>query len=250
VQTVVCMKWGTRYSPEYVNRLYSMVERHTHRKLRFVCFTDDPDGIDSAVETHGLPPLELPEFMSQRPWRKISLWQKNIPAIEGDVLYLDLDLIVTENIDDFFDFMPQSTFCVIRNWTTRGRIKHIYHKVGNTSCYRFRVGAHSYLYDKVQFDPIGCWKKYRNSQTFISNEISEINYWPDEWCVSFKHSLLPTWPQRMFREAQLPPEAKIVAFTGKPDIDDVIAGTWPEKTLFKRPFKQFVKPHWVEAHWR
>src|SRR5262249_46208506 len=24
-QTVICMKWGTRYGPDYVNRLYSMI---------------------------------------------------------------------------------------------------------------------------------------------------------------------------------------------------------------------------------
>lgn len=250
MQTVVCMKWGTRYGPEYVNRLYSMVKRHTRHPLRFICFTDDTHGIDSSVETHDLPPIELPQFMSRRPWRKVGLWQTNLAGLEGDVLYLDLDLIVTGNIDEFFDYRPNSTFCVIRNWTTRNRMKSIYRKVGNTSCYRFRVGAHSYLYDKVQDDPIGFWRKYRNSQTFISNEISELTYWPDEWCVSFKHSLLPNWPQRMFREAQLPPEAKVVAFTGKPDIDDVIAGNWPEKMIFKRPFKRFVKPEWVETHWR
>ncbi len=28
-QTVICMKWGTRYGPDYVNRLYSMVMRNT-----------------------------------------------------------------------------------------------------------------------------------------------------------------------------------------------------------------------------
>ena len=25
---VLCMKWGTKYGPEYVNRLYGMVRRH------------------------------------------------------------------------------------------------------------------------------------------------------------------------------------------------------------------------------
>ena len=35
-QTVICMKWGTRYGPDYVNRLYSMVQRHTKRQTRLV----------------------------------------------------------------------------------------------------------------------------------------------------------------------------------------------------------------------
>jgi hypothetical protein len=26
--TILCMKWGKKYGPEYVNRLHSMVSRH------------------------------------------------------------------------------------------------------------------------------------------------------------------------------------------------------------------------------
>jgi hypothetical protein len=39
--TVVCMKWDTRYGPEYVNRLHAGVVRHLARPFRFVCFTDN-----------------------------------------------------------------------------------------------------------------------------------------------------------------------------------------------------------------
>ena len=40
-QTVICLKWGDRYGPEYVNRLYRGVRANTDRPLRFVCITDD-----------------------------------------------------------------------------------------------------------------------------------------------------------------------------------------------------------------
>ena len=33
---IICMKWGTKYGPEYVNRLRSMVRRHLKRPHRFV----------------------------------------------------------------------------------------------------------------------------------------------------------------------------------------------------------------------
>ena len=33
---VVCMKWGTRYGPEWVNRLAAMVRRNTTWTVRFV----------------------------------------------------------------------------------------------------------------------------------------------------------------------------------------------------------------------
>ena len=38
---ILCMKWGTKYGPEYVNRLYAMVRRHLSGDFRFVCLTDD-----------------------------------------------------------------------------------------------------------------------------------------------------------------------------------------------------------------
>jgi hypothetical protein len=31
LRNVICMKWGTKYGPEYVNRLYAMVRRHLTR---------------------------------------------------------------------------------------------------------------------------------------------------------------------------------------------------------------------------
>jgi Tfp pilus assembly protein PilF len=33
VLTVVCVKWGSKYGPEYVNRLYAMVDRHLARPI-------------------------------------------------------------------------------------------------------------------------------------------------------------------------------------------------------------------------
>jgi hypothetical protein len=187
--------------------------------------------------------------MSTKPWRKISLWQKNLLNLQGQVLFFDLDVVVTGSIDEFFDFQPRSTFCVIHNWTTRYRISDKYFKVGNTSCYRFEVGSHGYLFDMIQEKPDFYLKKYRNSQTYISNEIEEMVYWPDGWCVSFKHSLLPAWPMRLFIEPKLPPSTKLIAFTGKPDVHDVLAGVWPETNPAKKIIKRFVKPVWLEAHW-
>jgi hypothetical protein len=37
---VICIKWGTKYGPDYVNRLRNMVQRHLHRPHRFVCLTE------------------------------------------------------------------------------------------------------------------------------------------------------------------------------------------------------------------
>ncbi|MCC2663826.1 MAG: glycosyl transferase, partial [Geminicoccaceae bacterium] len=35
--TVLCMKWGQRYGPDYVNRLHGMLQRHLTVGHRLVC---------------------------------------------------------------------------------------------------------------------------------------------------------------------------------------------------------------------
>ena len=63
---VLCMKWGTKYGPEYVNRLYAMVRRHLRGDFRFVCLTDDARGIRAEVQCLPIPPLELPAGIPER----------------------------------------------------------------------------------------------------------------------------------------------------------------------------------------
>ena len=46
---VLCMRWGSKYGPEYVDRLYGMVRRHLQGDFRFVCLTDDARGVRSEV---------------------------------------------------------------------------------------------------------------------------------------------------------------------------------------------------------
>ena len=54
-KNIICMKWGTKFGASYVNRLYDMVERNTTVPHRFVCFTDDANGLNPNIETRPLP---------------------------------------------------------------------------------------------------------------------------------------------------------------------------------------------------
>lgn len=242
MQHIICMKWGDRYPSHFANRLWSMIRRHTRRPTRLICYTDDPAGLDPAIEARPLPPIELPQRVSRLPWRKISLWAPTLPGVEGDVLFLDLDLVITGAIDDFFDFKPESTFCVIENWTQMGS------GIGNTSVYRFRVGAHPYLYDQLQHEPEKVLAKYPNSQTYISRNIREKTFWPAPWCQSFKHTLMPRWPLNFVLSVPLPPTTKVVAFTGRPDPDEARDGRW--KAPWYKKFYKHVRPTpWIAEHW-
>ena len=85
---VVCVKWGNKYPAEWVHRLKAMVDRYLTLEHTFVCMTDNPvEGVDCVPCAEGLPTW----------WSKVALFQPGL--FPGLNLYLDLDVVITANID-------------------------------------------------------------------------------------------------------------------------------------------------------
>jgi hypothetical protein len=245
---VFCMKWGTRYGPEYVNRLWRSVRRHVKGDFKLVCFTENSDGVDEVVDCRPLPPFEgVPQHLAVKPWRKLSLWQASLGEdLDGrDALVLDLDVVVTGSLDAFWEFNP-GMYAVWENPTKKGS------GIGNTSIFRFKVGSHPEIYHRFMADPEGLYRnEFRIEQEFISavlNAKGEQVFWPKGWCLSFKEDLLPGWPMRWWQDVPLPKTAKVVAFHGKPDPDEAMLGEWPAQG-WKKIYK-YVRPvEWITANW-
>ncbi len=242
MQTVICMKWGSRYGATFVNRLNASIQRNTLRPTQLICLTDDTSGVDRTVRCEPIPDINLPDDLITTPWRKLVLWKDRLAGLTGDVLFLDLDLVITGNLDEMFDFEP-GRFCVIENWTQPGS------KIGNTSCFRWRIGTHAHIFDKLETEQERILSSYRIEQVYISREVSDMVFWPAAWCASFKHSLLPKWPLNFFKTPELPTDTKIVAFTGKPDQDEALLGNWPVKAKWKRLYKHVKPTPWISDHW-
>ena len=236
------MKWGTRYGADFVNRLEAAIQRNTNRDTQLVCLTDDPSGIQDNVRCEAIPDINLPDDLIVTPWRKLVLWKDNLIGLSGDVLFLDLDLVITGNLDEMFDFEP-GRFCVIENWTQPGK------NIGNTSCFRWNIGSHTHIFDRLETEQTRILSTYRIEQVYISREVSDMVFWPKEWCASFKHSLLPRWPMNFFKAPDLPDDTKIVAFTGKPDQDEALLGNWPVKAVWKKLYKHVRPTPWIAEHW-
>ncbi|KRX07220.1 hypothetical protein PPERSA_00377 [Pseudocohnilembus persalinus] len=102
---IVCVKWGTRYGYEYVNKLYRGIKRNTTLKFKFFCFTDDKEGLEPEITAKPL------KEEWKRWWGKASLFAED-KDIEGSVFYIDLDMIVTGNIDEILQY--QSAFAILK----------------------------------------------------------------------------------------------------------------------------------------
>lgn len=245
VRQVICMKWGSLYGPEYVNRLYAAVRLQTEGELRFVCLTDDASELRDEIETYPCPAIDLPEPWCNTGWRKVNLYKNSTElfGLDGDWLFLDLDVVITGSLDPFFEYMPEHPFVVMQNWTQRVA------DIGNTSVFRFRIGAHEYLLERLLSDFHHFHSLYRNEQIYLSREINSLIFWPDRWCVLFKVQCVPPWPIRLWKTPQLPKATKIVAFPGHPNPSDAMQGIWPEKRTWKKIYKKIQPTPWIVDYW-
>tara|TARA_B100001250_G_C19712544_1_gene749870 strand:+ start:314 stop:985 length:672 start_codon:yes stop_codon:yes gene_type:complete len=83
----VCLKWGTKYSADFVNKLYGMCSRN-FKGFDFHCMTEDPTDIRSEVNI-----IPLPEDDLERWWWKMWLFNEEWMTLDNGV-FLDLDLII------------------------------------------------------------------------------------------------------------------------------------------------------------
>lgn len=235
------MKWGTRYPADYVNRLYSMIQRNTTAPFRVVCLTDDKAGVRSEVECFDCPTINVNSKQQNGGWRKVSLWANQVPGLTGTALFLDLDVVIVDSLDPFFEV--EGDYCVMRNWTQPNK------RIGNTSIFRFEVGSHPYLLEQLEADPQAIFSTYGNSQSFISDRVQNMTFFPDPWCLLFKVHCLPPMPARLFRAPYLPEGARVVAFPGHPDPHEAAEGSWPGP-WYKRLYKTVRPTPWILENWR
>lgn len=241
---VLCMKWGKKYGPEYVNNLYSMVDRHLTLPFRFVCLTDDAAGIDANIEVKPIPQVGFEDFDERRPWScahgwlKVTSFANSLYDLSGPALFIDLDVVIVDNIDDFFDL--DGEFRVIKEWDKDDG-------TGNTSVYRFTIGAYPELIENLRTHKNRVLREVRNEQEYVTGFLSrqgKLQYWPAGWCVSFKRHCMPGGLAGWFLPARIPAGAKIVAFHGKPNPPDAIvghSGKW---------YRRVLPVPWVAEAWR
>lgn len=227
------MKWGTLYGPHYVNNLARGVRRHLQRPHRFICFTDDPTGLDDSIEALPLPELGLPDGHADTRWRKLALFRRDL-GLSGTALFLDLDLVIVDDLAPFFD-LP-GDFFIIRDddlFRTKplrkiNRARDTFlHSVGNSSVFRYEIGAHGYILDAYVADPVAATSGYEISQQFQSAQLARhghLHYWPKEWCASFKNDCVPRGLGSYLHDPILPDGARIVLFAGSPKMDEALHG--------------------------
>ena len=237
---VVCMKWGDKFEARYVNILRAMVKRHLQRPHRFCCFTDDPSDIAPDVEIFPLPEISLPKDARERCWRKLAVFRRDLFDLQGTTLFLDLDVVITDDLSVFFDL--DGDFFISPDWRWYGRLR----ATGNSSVFRFQIGEHADILDEFEQNQEAFRDQFRNDQWYLSAKMRQkglLRFWPDGWCVSFKMHCIPRIPFRYFQAPVLPRGARVLVFHGIPNPPDAIQGGYRSLRKVWRPTP------WLSQHW-
>ncbi len=194
--------------------------------FRFICLTDDTTGIREEVDC-----LPFADSNLEGWWTKIAFFQSPLFDIEGPVLSIDLDMVIVDNIDCFFEY-EQDEFCM--KWDYAGH--------GHSSCVmRYPAGQHGHIYDNLHINDKDFAthntvagfkkKKYWGDQIWITEQMEgQVNLWPKTWIQKYVKEChrnpvsLKTVEQRNERNAHaldlnkeeffIPHDCKIIAFSG------------------------------------
>lgn len=247
---IVCIKWGRKFGPEYVNNLYHMVQRNITIPYRFICITDVSEGFDDGVDVLPLPDFKEPpqKYLDKcLAWRKICFLGDSYYDIKGKVLFLDLDVLVIDNIDCFFTFSDK--FAMPENWSQPGR------RIGQASAFCFEMGQYPDLLGNWEEDAASVYENYETEQVYIPQYLGEARsvWFPVEWVRSFKAHCMPGGYKNSFMtptEEMIPKGTKIIAFHGDPNPPQAIAGEWGSKVPWYKKWYKTVKPTpWIAKYW-
>jgi len=221
---IVCVKWSTKFDAGYVNKLFSGVKRNTTLKFKFHCFTDDTTNIDKDIVTH---PLKFDNVKGW--WNKLFLFSDEVD-INGRVLFIDLDTLITGNIDDFLKITDG--FVMLKDF--------FYPMQDNdgSGLMSFETKKYPEIWNKFISNPTANSKALypHGDQKWLIKFVNNIVYWQDilpKQVVSFK----------IHCGDGLPNNTRIVCYHGKPSITESINNTTSVqgKTLQPAP--------WVKDYW-
>jgi len=219
--TVLCVRFGTKYGREYVERLRNMVSRHLTVPYEFACLTDDHHDIPGVRKIYQ-PNANYPKGW----WHKVHMFDDKLP-ISGRILYLDLDVVIHANMDKLSRYHPTS-FIGIHDFNRKFQPNWQYL---NSSVMAWTHGTQTHIYTQFKKDPSQA-QRLQGDQDWIWKLSREtIKFWPRDWVQSYKweirsrEELTVAQTTRRFKtvrhDVRPHPDCSIAVFHGEPNPQDV-----------------------------
>jgi hypothetical protein len=222
--SINCILWKWKqpgfihsYTSEHVNVMHDMIRRNQrHMKVRIICVTDDPVGIDSGVETfplwkdfENLPNRSGKQLPSC--YRRLKIFNPETQAAIGimpgeRICSLDLDSIITNDMTSLWNKTEHFV-----GWAVRGN-HHL--RVFNGSMFMFTAGENTNIWSR--FDPVKTPDQVHRAG-FLGSDQSWLsyNFARDPTAGTWAYPQAVSYPKEVARRPQLSPGVSIVMFHGK-----------------------------------
>ena len=187
---ILTLKVGTKYSSEYVNKLYYSIKRNSTADFTLYCYTEDPTNLIPEVKAVH---LEDPSLFKLQ-WHKLFFHKEefaNIPNGEK-CLTLDIDWVITGDMDPILSYdLPKGEFGCFERWWSN--LRHFCRLNGGFQM--FYMGETDYLWQEFNKDP-EYWQRYyidngfaegpvNGEQNFIDRHTKNKHWLPMEWFAKY-----------------------------------------------------------------
>ena len=217
----ICIKWGDKYTPDYVNNLFRMVQKNYTKPFTFTCYTDDTEGLE--CDTHPIPDDGVlhPKYWFGKEaycWDRAKFLvfnSKEWLGYEGKWCYFDLDIIIQNNIDEI-DALAEKPRIIHSNWQDPA-LKHVRLFIDmrgtfyNSSMMLWNEEqAKNIYYDVLIDDEMIFTTFYKGSDNY--HYWRQREFWsniPFDWAYSYNRGMKFSEDLELFKYR---PEAKVCIF--------------------------------------
>jgi len=215
--TILCVRFGNKYSIEYVERLRNMVGRHCKLPYEFVCLTDDPTRIKGVRNI-----IQPNAGYSKGWWHKVHMFDPDL-QISGRILYLDLDVVICANIDKLLTYQSEK-FLGIRDFN---RAFHAGWKRLNSSVMVWNSGTQRHIFEDFKQNPKQAMRMPGDQDWIWKTSMHKLDFFPDKWLQSYKWEIRKKQELHVFQgkrnfqtiknDIKPHPECCVAVFHGDPN---------------------------------
>lgn len=228
---VGCLIHGNYYSWDYVDILHDSIQRNISSPIRVHVWTERERQVPAHMSKHPLIP-QGNEGPKRAWWYKTQLFNPDLYA--GPIIYFDLDVIITGNLD-WMRKLSMQNFWAARDFKCLWKPNR---RAINSSVMAFDTRNYDHVWVKYRDNQERITHMYHGDQNYIDTEIVETKRWmPEEKIKSYRWQVLHggmefqrrTYPRKDEIDVLVEPDTSIVVFHGDPkphEIDNKLSNYW------------------------
>lgn len=195
---IFSFKWGNKYGPEYVNRLYGSLLKHCKLPFNYTCITDDSVGINPKIKIIDYSTFDPFPYPKDRVFTREKAVLFNYSHAEYNA-WIDLDVLIHNDITDLLTRKTDNFTMIYNHWFDLESKSMLWYGKGaschvNSSFVQWNGSNAQWLYDYTVenqekiFFTYKSFDKYLFYQHFRKNRIL---FWENNIVYNYNYSEPP-----------------------------------------------------------